>query len=101
MCRTFYLTYPQIQSTVSVELQRIDYKQSKFLLNVDELIQPIPSVELRKSKSRKEAAETYPIPSEMLLTRLSFSHFIELIRVEDDLQRLFYEVEAIKNNWSV
>jgi predicted nuclease of restriction endonuclease-like (RecB) superfamily len=37
----------------------------------------------------------------MLLSRLTFTHFIELIRVEDPLQRLFYEVEAIKNNWSV
>jgi len=38
---------------------------------------------------------------EFLLSRLSFSHFIELIRVDNDLQRLFYEVETIKNNWSV
>jgi len=41
------------------------------------------------------------LPSELLLTRLSYTHFIELIRIEDDLQRLFYEVETIKNNWSV
>jgi predicted nuclease of restriction endonuclease-like (RecB) superfamily len=45
--------------------------------------------------------EEYPLSSYQLLSRLSFSHFIELIRVEDNLQRLFYEVEAIKNNWSV
>jgi predicted nuclease of restriction endonuclease-like (RecB) superfamily len=32
---------------------------------------------------------------------LSFSHFIELIRVDDATERLFYEVETIKNNWSV
>jgi predicted nuclease of restriction endonuclease-like (RecB) superfamily len=38
---------------------------------------------------------------ELLLSRLSFSHFIELIRIEDPLQRLFYEVETIKNNWTV
>jgi len=38
---------------------------------------------------------------ELLLSRLNFSHFIELIRVSDSLQRLFYEVETIKNNWSV
>ena len=101
LCRTFYLTYPQIQPTVSVELQRIDYKQNILPLNVDNLIQPTASVELKNSKSRDNATEAYPIPSEMLLTRLSFSHFIELIRVEDDLQRLFYEVEAIKNNWSI
>jgi predicted nuclease of restriction endonuclease-like (RecB) superfamily len=41
------------------------------------------------------------LPPELLLTRLTFSHFIELIRVDDELQRLFYEVEAIKNNWNI
>jgi predicted nuclease of restriction endonuclease-like (RecB) superfamily len=48
-----------------------------------------------------ELEEEYPIPSKMLLTRLSFTHFVELIRKNDPLERLFYEVEAIKNNWSV
>jgi len=48
-----------------------------------------------------ELSEDYPIPSEVLLSRLSFSHFLEIIRKEDPLERLFYEVEAIKNNWSV
>jgi len=38
---------------------------------------------------------------ELLLSRLTYTHFVELIRVFDPLQRLFYEVEAIKNNWSV
>jgi predicted nuclease of restriction endonuclease-like (RecB) superfamily len=41
------------------------------------------------------------LSSELLLSRLTYTHFMELIRVDDDLQRLFYEVEAIKNNWSV
>ncbi|GHU17450.1 hypothetical protein FACS1894163_08350 [Spirochaetia bacterium] len=41
------------------------------------------------------------LPSELLLTRLTYSHFIELIRVDDTLQRLFYEVETIKNNWNI
>jgi len=41
------------------------------------------------------------LPPELLLSRLSHTHFLELIRVEDGLQRLFYEVETIKNNWSV
>ena len=95
------MTFSQIQPTVSVELQRIDYKQNTLLLNADTLIQPTPSVELKTSKSLNDATEAYPISPEMLLTRLSFSHFIELIRIEDDLQRLFYEVETIKNNWSV
>jgi predicted nuclease of restriction endonuclease-like (RecB) superfamily len=104
LCRTFYLTYRQIQPTVSVELQQIGYEYNISFLKEGQPIQPTASVELQTGNElplQPESSEAYPIASELLLTRLSFSHFIELIRVEDDLQRLFYEVEAIKNNWSV
>ena len=32
---------------------------------------------------------------------LSWSHYCELITIKDDLARSFYEIESIKNNWSV
>ena len=35
------------------------------------------------------------------LLRLSWTHFIELIRTEDPLKRAFYEVECVRGNWSV
>jgi predicted nuclease of restriction endonuclease-like (RecB) superfamily len=95
LCRTFYLTYPQIRPMVSVELQNLN--------NLSNAIQPTPSVELPPTigTAYSKFEEEYPLSSYQLLSRLSFSHFIELIQVEDNLQRLFYEVEAIKNNWSV
>jgi predicted nuclease of restriction endonuclease-like (RecB) superfamily len=37
----------------------------------------------------------------LLLTNLSFSHFIELIKSDTDVKRRFYEVQAIQNNWGV
>ncbi|BBM87909.1 hypothetical protein UABAM_06324 [Candidatus Uabimicrobium amorphum] len=37
----------------------------------------------------------------LLFSSLSWSHFIELIRIKDELQRSFYEIECVKNNWSV
>lgn len=37
----------------------------------------------------------------LLLERLSFSHFIELLKLDAPLKGKFYEVETIKNNWSV
>jgi len=43
----------------------------------------------------------FDIAPEILLSRLSYTHFIELIRFDDPLERLFYEVETIKNNWNV
>lgn len=36
-----------------------------------------------------------------LFKRISFSHFSELIRLEDPLKRLFYEVECLKGTWSL
>nr|WP_223233410.1 DUF1016 N-terminal domain-containing protein [Chitinophaga sp. CF418] len=39
--------------------------------------------------------------SNLLLERLSFSHFIELLKLDTKLKREFYEVETIRNNWSV
>ena len=36
-----------------------------------------------------------------LLNRLSFSHFVELIPIEDPLARVFYEMESMRGNWSV
>ncbi len=90
--RTFYLTYPQIQPTVSVELQGAELEEIKSILPDLSLIQPTTSVEFNQELS---------IPTELLLSQLTFSHFIELFRESDPLNRLFYEVETIKNNWSV
>jgi predicted nuclease of restriction endonuclease-like (RecB) superfamily len=37
----------------------------------------------------------------MLLSSLSFTHFVELIKVEPPLKRAFYEIECIRGTWSV
>ncbi len=75
--RTFYLEYPQIQQTVSVKFK------------------------IQNLKSQSSPDKSLQVPIDKLLNRFSFSHFIELLRLDDDLKRLFYEVEAIKGNWSV
>lgn len=36
-----------------------------------------------------------------LLDTLSWSHFVELLRLDDPLERAFYEVEALATGWSV
>lgn len=91
-CRTFYKIYPQIQQTVSVKLQTSGLIESSSLNDSSLKIQQTVSAELQKDME---------LSPELLVSRLSYSHFIELIRIEDALERLFYEVEAIKNNWSV
>ena len=81
-CRGFYLTYPSILQTVSGELQRI-------------------GLERLPSAAEASAAPLPGIAPELLLSRLSFSHFLELLPLDSALQRAFYEVQAVKNSWSV
>jgi predicted nuclease of restriction endonuclease-like (RecB) superfamily len=77
--RQFYLTYPNILATLSQEsLKQLD--ANTILATV--------SQDSTNSKTH-------------LLSQLSFSHFRELIKIEKDLKRSFYETEAIKGTWSV
>lgn len=78
--RQFYLTYPNILATVSQE-----YIQE---LNENSILATV-SQELKNSENKA------------LLTKLSFSHFRELIKIDDDLKRSFYESECISGTWSV
>lgn len=76
-CRQFYLVYPQIGSTVS----------NLFALSTD-------SKDFKTSNQFKTDADT-------LLNNLSFSHIREIMVLEDEFERFFYETECIKCNWSV
>jgi len=93
-CRLFYQTYPQIWLTLSAELHNSQYTNMLPIV-------PTEQLNIWLTASAKSEGDGLNIPPELLLSRLSYSHFIELIRVEDELQRFFYEVESIKNNWNI
>jgi predicted nuclease of restriction endonuclease-like (RecB) superfamily len=114
LCKDFYLAYPHFLRTVSVKLQFIDLGQNEILRSVSTKSQNGDNENnvILRSLSAKSSNPENDLPliemldgdklnPELLLSQLNFSHFIELIRVTDPLQRLFYEVEAMKNNWSV
>jgi len=78
LMRRFYLTYPdkfQIYETASRKSQKSETVS-------------------RKSIIHQTAFDKFePL--------LSWSHYCELLKVEEPLARSFYEQEAIQNNWSV
>jgi predicted nuclease of restriction endonuclease-like (RecB) superfamily len=82
-CKQFYLTYPQIVQSLPAQLQVVNNQSIKIVQSVAE--------QFRAQQN----------PVDILLGRLSFTHFIELINVDNPLKRLFYETEAVVNNWSV
>jgi predicted nuclease of restriction endonuclease-like (RecB) superfamily len=85
LCRDLYKTYPQILRTVSAKSYLIDFQYSEILRTV--------SAELTNQEN-----DSYV---NILLTNLSFSHFIELLKTDSEGKRRFYEEQVIRNNWSV
>jgi predicted nuclease of restriction endonuclease-like (RecB) superfamily len=89
MSRDFYKAYPQIGQTVSDQFKQRDLKAIP-VLPVSRKIVPISQT----------LSDQFTVSPKLLLERLSFSHFSELIKVDDDLKRAFYESQAIKGHWS-
>ena len=81
--KSFYLTYPNILQFETAKLYLADYENIKKKASVRVLPQN----------------DVPPIDLTLLFSRLTFTHFVELLKVDDPLRRRFYEIEAIKNNW--
>ncbi|MBO9572366.1 MAG: hypothetical protein J7497_09185, partial [Chitinophagaceae bacterium] len=90
--RQFYLLYPEIRRTLSDE----------SLVKAFPLLSEKSRTPSDESTSKKDSSlQKLMIDPNILVTRLSFSHFIELFKGETLLKRIFYETETITNNWSV
>jgi len=76
--RQLYLNYKQIGQSVTDQLKIDD-------LNI----------------SQTATDQSLKVPTEKLLMVCTFTHFVELIKLDDELKRTFYEIETIKGNWSV
>jgi predicted nuclease of restriction endonuclease-like (RecB) superfamily len=90
ICKDFYLVYPEILQTPSAKSYLHDFQPIGILRTVS-----------AKSEHQDKARLLHHTDYNLLLNRLSFSHFIELLKIDDPLKRGFYETETIKNNWSV
>lgn len=78
LCRDFYQAYPQILQSVTAKLYIADFQ----LIAILQLSLPDDRIS-------------------QVMTHLSFSHFIELLKADAGPKGRFYEEQAIKNNWPV
>lgn len=77
---SFYRTYPEIVRAVPA--------QSSHL---------IPS-SLSPSKKVRTPSAQLKIPTEELLNSLSYSHFEQLVPFDEEIKRVFYEIECIRGS---
>lgn len=91
--RQLYQLYPQIRQTLSDELKNTDLQEFRIGQTSSDL--------LESSKSDLDDEFKEEIEVSYLINNLSFSHFIELLKVDSELKRRFYEEHCIRNNWGV
>ncbi|MDL2328286.1 PDDEXK nuclease domain-containing protein [Desulfosarcina sp. OttesenSCG-928-A07] len=83
----FYQTYPQIVETLSPQ-----FKSETFQEVIDS-----------RDVSRKVRSVTalFEINPQWLVSSLSYTHFEQLVAINDSTKRAFYETECVRGNWSV
>lgn len=86
--RNLYLTYPWFSDYILTDLASLPILQTL-------------SVKLTDGTRGVTENTSLRLPARTLLTTLSFSHFVELLRLDSELKRRFYEAECISNGWSV
>lgn len=90
LCRQFYQAYPQIGQTVFAQFKNMI--QNSPLKSISAIGQAMIA--------QSENKDMPSLPAERLINCLSYSHFVELIRIDIPLKRSFYEVECVLGNWS-
>jgi len=99
-CRKFFQLYPQISQTVSdflknnpIKFKNLISQTSSDQLNIV-IPNPIDEVKFETFEAKNQYYET-------VFKQISFSHFIELIKIDNHTKRKFYELSVIKNTLSV
>ena len=90
-CRRFYLAYPQIKDYLTA----ISPTASKKSLGKS------PTASDKSSQISPTLSDNFITPAAELVSKLSFSHIVEILTIDDPLARFFYETECIRCCWSV
>lgn len=90
-CRQFFLYYPQLH---------IGIVQIASTCG-DRAVQIHQTVSGEFESVENQSVTAYNPEPEQLLRHFSFSHFVELMRINDPLKRSFYEIQGIQGCWSL
>jgi len=88
LSRELALEYDKGYSTSNLE-----YMRKFYLLYRNRISQPVAG---KLTSGRKSQTLVGELQSSF---QLSWSHYIQLLKIEDENERNFYEIEAVQNNW--
>lgn len=97
--RLFYLLYPQIRSLLANQIDSNPIRRSLTAELKNDTIHD--KLSIWGSLTSEFQLTEFQLKGELLVQSLSYTHFEQLIRINDSLKRAYYEMECIKGNWSV
>ncbi|GAA0554185.1 PDDEXK nuclease domain-containing protein [Chitinophaga japonensis] len=95
--RQFYLTYTHIGEVIQQYIPTQIWQSliAKLSLTENQLLA------IRQPVTDELDSNYLAVPPDKLVSKLSFTHIVQLLTIPDPLQRTFYELETIKCNWTV
>lgn len=108
--RLFYTLYPQtinlfsgIRPTVSDELEdkEVLILKTNNLEKHPTLSDELSAAIFNENEKSPTVSDKFTTDAKTLVSKLSFSHIVEIMTVDDPLARFYYETECIKCCWSV
>ena len=100
--RQFYLVYPQIGQSAIAQLQNLGFTTPSIRQSlIGELQNTDNQIFISNSLSEISKENLPQVPPEKLITKLSYTHLVQLLPISEPLKRTFYEIQAIKGTWSV
>lgn len=104
--KSFHISYPQILQSATAKsylsnLQQVAILQTLSAKLKDDENNSLEPASLTSIQKLQSSTGKLQIDADKLINQLSFSHFIEFLKTDSNIKRSFYEVEAIRNNWSV
>lgn len=102
--RLFYLYYPNLKDIIINHISN-SYKNEYFLELTDSITKSQSAIDQLTTTSN-DIIISYGngeinINPHLLFTRLSYTHIIQLLHLDNNLQRTFYAAESIRGTWSV
>lgn len=103
--RQFYVTYPAMSQVLSDFFNNNPIVQSltdKFKLPIHQTLSDEFKLSIHQSLTDEfKKIDKIGIHPSKIISKLSFSHLVELVKIEDNLKRAFYELECTNGVWSV
>ncbi len=97
--RQFYLFYPQIQPLIVQQLQLNPIRRSLTTESGNEIKNE--QLSIWGSLTTEFQLAEFQLKGEVIVQQLSYTHIEQLIRIDDNLKRTYYEIQCIKSSWSV